>query len=171
MCLRRLYAIINLKVGDDMEKRHMNVIAIIIIIIILSTIVFLWKVFLIWLGSESGNRDIQVTNYNIGTINSIMSESCDFYEEIPDISNATRIEYNMLMHKDRVTIYYEDETEYVFIIRNGYENEFTQYMRENGSILYFKSSEFVFDLVEIFVSFSAIIVCLIILIRNKHRIM
>ena len=48
--------------------------------------------FFIWLGSESGNRDIQVTNYNIGTINSIMSESCDFYEEIPDISNATRIE-------------------------------------------------------------------------------
>ena len=44
MCLRRLYAIINLKVGDDMKKRHMNVIA--IIIIILSTIVFLWKVFL-----------------------------------------------------------------------------------------------------------------------------
>ena len=72
----------------------MNVIA--IIIIILSTIVFLWKVFLIWLGSESGNRDIQVTNYNIGTINSIMSESCDFYEEIPDISNATRIEYNII---------------------------------------------------------------------------
>ena len=127
--------------------------------------------FFIWLGSESGNRDIQVTNYNIGTINSIMSESCDFYEEIPDISNATRIEYNMLMHKDRVTIYYEDETEYVFIIKNGYENSFTQYMRENGSILYFKSSEFVFDLVEIFVSFSAIIVCFIILIRNKHRIM
>ena len=152
-----------------MKKRHMNVIA--IIIIILSTIVFLWKAFFIWLGSESVNRDIQVTNYNIGTINSIMSESCDFYEEIPDISNATRIEYNMLMHKDRVTIYYEDETEYVFIIRNGYENEFTQYMRENGSILYFKSSEFVFDLVKIFVSFSAIIVCLIILIRNKHRIM
>ena len=157
----QIYAIIHLKVGDDMKKRHMNVIA--IIIIILSTIVFLWKAFFIWLGSESGNRDIQVTNYNIGTINSIMSESCDFYEEIPDISNATRIEYNMLMHKDRVTIYYEDETEYVFIIRNGYENKFTQYMRENGSILYFKSSEFVFDLVEIFVSFSAIIVCLIIL--------
>ena len=78
-----------------MKKRHMNVIA--IIIIILSTIVFLWKAFFIWLGSESGNRDIQVTNYNIETINSIMSESCDFYEEIPDISNATRIKYNMLI--------------------------------------------------------------------------
>lgn len=151
-----------------MKKRHMNIIA--IIILILSTIVFLWNAFLIRLGYESGNRDIQVTNYNIGKINNILSESCDSYEEIPDVSNATRIEYNMLMHKDAVTIYYEDGNEYVFIIRDGYKNRFTQYMRENGSILYFKSSEFVFDLVEVVVSFSAIIVCLIILIRNKLKI-
>lgn len=149
-----------------MKNRHIKLTA--IIILIFSIIVFLWNGFLLFLGCISENREIEINDYNFMTIDEILYQSIASYDEIPDISNATKIEYIMLMHKDKVTIYYEDKTEHIFFIVNGYENLFTQYMKENGSILYFKSPEFIFDLVKVVASFSILIVCIVILI--KHRV-
>ena len=142
-----------------------------IIIVILSIPVFLWNSFMMILGIESEHRDLQINDYNRETIDKILSRSIDTYSEIPDISNATKIEYSMLMDEDRGTIYYEDKSVHMFYIeRSSFgDNLFIKYMKENGSNFYFRSSDFIIHLVKVIITFSILVVFIVISVRKKLK--
>ncbi len=138
------------------------------IFLIFAILFFLWNSFVLFLGSKSENKEIIINSNNLGTIDNILSQSIDSYNEIPNISNATKIEYVTLLYKDKVTIYYENSAEHTFIIENGHKNAFTQYIIENGDSLYLGSVEFIFDLLKVVISFIVAIICIVILNRIRQ---
>ena len=149
-----------------MKNKSLKIIT--IILLIFAILVFLWHSLVLYLGSKSVNREISINNNNLDIIDNILSQSIDTYNEIPDISNATKIEYVMLFYKDKITIYYENSSAHTFYIKGGYENAFIEYIIENGNSLYLGSMEFVCDLLKFGFSFIVTIICIVILNRIRQ---
>lgn len=110
---------------------------------------------------------IIITDNNREKIVSLMEENIDCYKEIPDINQAKEIEHTALMHKNELTIYYEDETTYNFFIDNAYNNPFISYIQNEGHNAYFKSSEFVADLIKTIIPFIISVSITVFLILKK----
>lgn len=143
---------------------------IIIILLVLSVLAFLWNsIFLFLSGFIREHNAIKITDNNRTAVISLLKENVDCYEEVPNIEQAVKIEYLVLMHKDRITLYYSDETTYSFFIKDAYKNPFTLYIKNEGYNVYFKSSEFAADLVKAFISLALSIIFVIILAKERFK--
>ena len=111
---------------------------------------------------------IIITDNNREKIVSLMERNVDCYKEIPDISRVKEIKHTVLMHKDELTVYYEDETTYNFFIDNAYNNPFILYIQNEGHNVYFKSSEFIVDLIKAIIPFIISVIVTIVLILKKR---
>ena len=122
---------------------------------------------LILAGFTREYNTIIISDNNREKIISLIEENLDCYKEIPDISIAKKIEHTALMHKDEITIYYEDEKNYNFFIDNTYNNPFISYIQNEGYNNYFQSSEFIVDLIKTIISFIISVGITVILIQKK----
>ena len=134
----------------------------------ISILFFLWNsLMLILAGFTREYNTIIISDNNREKIISLIEENLDCYKEIPDISIAKKIERTALMHKDEITIYYEDEKNYNFFIDNTYNNPFISYIQNEGYNNYFQSSEFIVDLIKTIISFIISVGITVILIQKK----
>ena len=122
---------------------------------------------LILAGFTRENNTVIISDNNRDKIVSLIEENLDCYKEIPDISIAKKIEHTALMHKDKITIYCEDEKNYNFFINDTYNNPFISYIQNEGYNNYFESSEFTVDLIKTVISFIISVVITVILIQKN----
>lgn len=71
----------------------------------------------------------------------LVCESIKNGEEMPGIEHAVRIEYVPLLHKDKVTIFYNDGADFCFYIKDR-GTPLVLYMRENGYRFFYRSTKF-----------------------------
>lgn len=112
---------------------------------------------------------IEVSDANRENIGYLLDLNSEHYEDMPDIATAVKAEYLVLMHKDEVTITYDDETTFRFFIKDAYENPLTQYIKENGYVVYFKSSEFAVDAVKVGIPLLICIISTVFLIMSEPK--
>lgn len=137
------------------------------LVMVLSIFIVLWNGFLLFIaGFVREHNGIELDDDNRKTIVSLMKENVDCYEQIPSIKKATKIEHLALMHKDEITVYYADGTTYSFFIKNY---ELILYIRNEGYNVYFKSHEFVIDLVKVCIPLTLFLICMVILGRKKLK--
>lgn len=133
-----------------------------ILILILSTLFFLQSISgLLIAGFLREHHAIEINDDNRKTLVSLLEENISCYEEIPAIEQATRVEYLALMHKDKITFHYNDETTHTFFIHNAATNPFTLYIKNEGYNVYFKSSEFTSDFKKATIPFIIFLISLV----------
>ena len=149
-----------------LKTKHLRIITVLILII--SIIFFLWSSFsLLISGFAREHNAIEINDNNIDKIIFLLEENINCYEEIPDIQQAVKIEYLVLMHKDEITVHYEDETTYNFFIKDAYQNPVILYIKNEGYNVYFNSLEFTVALIKIVISFSLSIVSTVVLLKLR----
>lgn len=139
-------------------------------VVVLSLMFFLWNSLIFCIsGFLREHNAIEVSDVNREDIEYLLSLNSDLYEDMPDIANAVKAEYLVLMHKDKVTITYDDETDFRFFIKDAYKNPLTQYIKENGYVVYFRSSEFIGDAVRMGVPLIIGTISTVFLIKSKPK--
>ena len=130
-----------------MKKRFLMVGSILVAII--CVILILWQVFCFFLINSNGSRSIVINNGNRQKMEQLISQNIED-GILPNIDYATNIEWQSLMHKDRIVVNYNDEEDFVFYITNRYENSLIEYIKDNGNLVYFESKYFIADMVKTF---------------------
>lgn len=139
-------------------------------VLVFSVMFFLWNSLDFCIsGFMREHSAIEVSDANREDIEYLLSLNSGSYEDMPDIANAVKAEYLVLMHKDEVTITYNDETDFRFFIKDAYKNPLTQYIKENGYVVYFRSSEFIGDVVRMGVPLLIGIIIIVFLIKSKPK--
>ena len=142
---------------------------------VLALVVLIWSIlFLLHYGFEfllcgfvRDHSAIEIDGNNRSVVDSLVHGSMKNDEEMPDIENAVKIEHLSLMHKDEITITYNDETTFRFFIKNRYRHPLILYIKENGYIVYFRSAEFFWLVVKAGIFFSLCIASAVFLIKTK----
>lgn len=151
-----------------MTLKYKHLKFIVVFIFILSASLFLWNGFmLVSAGFVRENDCLIINDGNREKIISLLEETVDSYENIPDMKKAVKIEHLTLMHKDQITVYYEDETTYDFFIEYAYENPIALYIENEGYSVYFNSSEFGVDLIKTIIPFITAIASAVVLFTKK----
>lgn len=152
-----------------MKSRYTN--AIITIALTLSVLSFIWNCTVLDICiNEREHNALEITDENRETVKSLLYGNIEDSENIPDMANATQIEYLVLMHKDEITISYGDTNQYRFFIRDAYKNPLTQYIKNEGYKIYLHSPEFTADLAKAVVTGALSCVFIIILVKRKRKI-
>lgn len=175
-----------------MSKNELKYIRVLIIIgLIISIVFFLSGSLTVYMKGFLRECDrIVVTDNNREKLVSLIEEtldaliketedalmSADYYKKMPDINRAKEIECWVKLHKDDITVFYEDGTTYSFYVRRSYGGPLISLIQNEGYNVYFRSSEFVADLIKVIIPLMAIVVAVIlirkinvILIRRKWR--
>lgn len=127
--------------------------------LIIAILFFLQSIFVIYFIGKFRECDrIKVTDNNRQKIVSMMEEGCDDYKDIPDMSRAKVIERDSFMHDTKLTVYYEDGTTYSTLKPRGQAASISSYLQNEGYNAYFRSMEFVVDLIKLIGSFVILVV-------------
>ena len=140
-------------------------------VLIIAILFFLQSILVIYLSGKLRESDrIRVTDDNRSNISFLMEETIDSLIEswgglltredyqIPDMNRAKEIDCSPGWHDYEITIYYEDGTKYRLMTRGGeplilhIQNEGYKYNA------YFRSIEFVVDLIKLVASFVILVV-------------
>lgn len=129
-----------------------------IFILIIAILFFLQSIFVIYFIGKFRECDkIKVTDNNRETILSMMEEAYDDYKDIPDMSRAKDVVRFRWMHDTEITICYEDGTNYSFCL-DRHPEYIRSYFIDEGYNAYFRSMEFVVDLIKLAISFVILVV-------------
>ncbi len=151
-----------------MTLKYKHLKFIVVFILILSALLFLWNGFMLLnAGFVRENDYVIINDGNREKIASLLEENVDGYESIPDMKKAVKIEHLALMHKDKITVYYEDEKTYDFFIEDAYENPIALYIENEGYNVYFNSSDFWVDLIKTIIPFITAIASSVVLFTKK----
>ena len=148
-------------------KKHFLMIGSILVAIV-SVILILWQVFCFLLINSNGSRSIVINDSNRQKIEQLISQNIED-GILPNVDNATNVEWQSLMHKDQIVVNYNDEEPLVFYITNRYENSLIEYIKSNGNVVYFESKDFVVDLVKTFSYVILLTFAIIVLIKQKNK--
>ena len=151
-----------------MKKRTLTVGSILVAIICF--ILILWQIFGFLLINSNGRRCVDIDDNNRRVIGQLISKNIETDETLPNMDNAINIEWQTLMHKDQIVINYDEEDNFVFYITGRYENTLIEYIKDNGKVVYFKSNEFIIDVVKIFLYSFLLIFAIIIFVKQKLKI-
>ena len=151
-----------------MKKRTLTVGSILVAIICF--ILILWQIFGFLLINSNGRRCVDIDDNNRRVIGQLISKNIETDETLPNMDNAISIEWQTLMHKDQIVINYDEEDNFVFYITGRYENTLIEYIKDNGKVVYFKSNEFIIDVVKIFLYSFLLIFAIIIFVKQKLKI-
>lgn len=149
-----------------MKSIHSKIITVLVLVICI--IFFLCSSFsLLISGFVRDHNAIEISDNNKDKIISLLEENINCYEEIPNIRQAVKMEYIVLMHKDEITVHYDDETTYNFFIKDAYQNPVTLYIKNEGYNVYFNSSKFIFALIKIVFSFLLSVASTVVLLKLR----
>lgn len=135
-----------------------------------------------WIGMTALFREcdrIAVTDANRKEMASMLEETIDLNKQwvpaladagfkMPDMNRAKEIESHVGWHDYEITVYYEDGTDYSFYIKVG--TSLTSLIQNEGYNVYFRSWEFVRDLIKVIIPLLVIVVAAI-LIRKLNVIL
>ena len=148
---------------------HKNIIA----VLLLSAVLLVWFCIpLLFAGFVRENNAIEVNDKNRSDITSLIKNNFENYEEFPNMTNVVKLEYFFSLHDEEITFFYEDGSEKCFYVHEAHDNPLFEYIKTNGYSVYFKSSDFAFDLIKIVLLFISVVVCVVMLVKNrlKHRV-
>lgn len=160
-----------------MSKNELKYIRVLTVLGLIVTILFFLSGSVgIWMSGVLRESDrIKVTDENREQITSLMEETIASLNEtwepflegdgfdVPDVSRAKEIDCKIGWHDYQITIYYEDGTEHFFAIRGG-EPLIAHIQKEGYKYnAYFRSSEFVRDLIKVIIPLIVIVVAIILL--------
>ena len=140
-----------------------------ILIVVVCGVLILWQVFGFFLIHSNGSRTVVVNDYNRQTIEQLISQNIETDASLLDMNDAINVEWQSLMHKDRIVINYAEKDAFVFYITNRYENSLIEQIKSNGKVVYFESKEFVVDVVKTFLYSFFMIFATIILVKQKVK--
>ncbi|MBQ7927007.1 MAG: hypothetical protein IJ335_12070 [Lachnospiraceae bacterium] len=127
-------------------------------VLIISILFFLHSILVIYFIGKFRECDrVKVTDNNRQKIVSMMEEAYDDYKDIPDMSRAKVVERRFFMHDAKLTVYYKDGTNYSFYL-DRHPDYIRSYFINEGYNAYFRSMEFVVDLIKLVASFVILVV-------------
>ena len=127
-------------------------------VLIISILFFLHIILVIYFIGKFRECDrVKVTDNNRQKIVSMMEEAYDDYKDIPDMSRAKVVERRFFMHDAKLTVYYKDGTNYSFYL-DRHPDYIRSYFINEGYNAYFRSMEFVVDLIKLVASFVILVV-------------
>ena len=148
-------------------KKHLLRIGNILVLVVCIALI-LWQVFGFFIISYNGSRSVEINDNNRHKIEQLISQNIENDEFVPNIDNATNIEWQSLIHKDQIVVNF-DEDSFAFYITNRYENSLIEYIKSNGKVVYFDSDDFVVDLVKTFLYVILLTFAIIVFIRRKIK--
>lgn len=148
-----------------------------IVILIISFIFLLWYGAIIFVcGEVRVNNAVDIDDENREEIAGVIEhakykDTGSDYDSIPDIADAVRVEHLALMHKQEVTFFYKDGSDFRIFIRD-WNTPLVSYIDENGYNLYYsnRDSEFSGHIVRLVIPFIVFCgsVAALIVIKNKQ---
>ena len=84
-----------------------------ILVAIVCVLLILWKVFCFLLINSNGIRSIVINDSNRQKIEQLISQNIEEDGILPNVDNATNVEWQSLMHKDQIVVNYDDEDDFV----------------------------------------------------------
>lgn len=139
-----------------------------ILVAIVSVILILWQVFCFLLINSNGSRSIVINDSNRQKIEQLISQNIED-GILPNVDNATNVEWQSLMHKDQIVVNYDDQEDFVFYITNRYENSLIEYIKSNGNLVYFESKYFIADTVKTFLYVNLLAFAIIVFFKQKIK--
>ena len=135
-----------------------------VILMLACTAIIIWGLFEILL--SLGPRTVEVNDSNRQELGRIISEYTD--DDGNELLNdALTVEWLPLMHKDRIRITYDGDEYYQFFIRGVQGFDLFDYIKENGTIDYFKSSEFAVNMIKMSACFILIVLSVIFIVKQR----
>ena len=147
------------------------------IVLAIAAVSLLWRGLLIGIaGFVRENNAVVITDSNREHIDSLLRKDIDLnkerdynYEEIPPISEAIEIEYLVSLHKNEITIHYNDgSTCRLFVTYPA--TYLVDYIKAEGYNVYFRSSEFVGHLIDAAIPLSFVIISIVAIIVCSKKI-
>ena len=149
-----------------MKKRFLMIGSILVAVICF--ILILWQIFGFLLINSNGSRSVAINDNNRHKIEQLISQNIENDELLPNIDNATNVEWHSLMHKDQIVVNF-DEDSFAFYITNRYENSLIEYIKSNGNVVYFESNDFVIDTVKTILYVVLLTFSIIVFIKQKIK--
>lgn len=140
--------------------------ALAVLVIIISILVILVNCFSLYIAGFVRECDrIKITDDNRETIVALVEETIAslieegnastndiaYYEKMPDLNRAKEIERYVGFRRNEISVYYIDGTSYGFWVEKSDEGPLSLLIREEGYNVYFRSEEFVEDLIKILI--------------------
>lgn len=132
--------------------------ALAVLVIIISILVILVNCFSLYIAGFVRECDrVKITDDNRETIASLIEEGntssndITYYEKMPDLKQAKEVERYVGFRRNEISVYYEDGTSYGFWVEKSDEGPLSLLIREEGYNVYFRSEEFVEDLIKILI--------------------
>ncbi len=79
------------------------------------------------------------------------SNDITYYEKMPDLNQAKEIERYVGFRRNQISVYYEDGTSYGFWLEKSDNGPLSLLIQEEGYNVYFRSEEFLEDLIKIII--------------------
>lgn len=141
----------------------------VILLLVVSILFFLWNSLLfLKKGFARENEMIEITDDNRKEIASLIEEKSALREKLPNIDQIEKIEHLSLMHKDQITVYEKDGTTYD-LYTNLYHDPLIVYIQKEGYNIYFRSAEWIPDLMKTIFWFVVSIVLAVPLISIANK--
>lgn len=149
-----------------------------VFVIIISILIFLGNCLMLYIAGFVRECDrIKITDDNKETVVALVEETIaslikekkdsttdvEYYEKMPDISKAKEIERYAKFRDVEITIYYEDGTRYFFFLPKNDDGPLSLLIQNEGYNVYFRSQEFVADLVKLIIPLLLIALLLFLL--------
>lgn len=140
--------------------------ALAVLVIIISILVILVNCFSLYIAGFVRECDrIKITDDNRETIVALVEETIaslieegntssndvTYYEKMPDLKQAKEVERYVGFRRNEISVYYEDGTSYGFWVEKSDEGPLSLLIQEEGYNVYFRSEEFVEDLIKILI--------------------
>lgn len=151
------------------------------VVIVISILVFFWNSIFLYIAGFVRECDrIKITDSNRPQMVSLVKETMlslleekkyaleyiEYYEKMPDLNQAKEIERFRRFRDVEVTICYEDGSRYFIYLDNSEDNPLCLLIRNEGYNVYFRSMEFVRDLIK--VSIPLMLIALAVVVIRKY---
>lgn len=148
-------------------KKHFLMVGSILVAVI-CFILILCQIFGFLLINSNGSRSLAINDNNRQKVEQLIFQNIENDESLPNIDNATNVEWQSLMHKDQIIVTFNYDS-FVFYITNRYENSLIEYIKSNGNVVYFDSDDFIVDLVKTLLYVILLTSAIIIFIKRKIK--
>ncbi len=120
--------------------------------------------------NSNGSRSVIIEDSNKQVIETLIFKNIESEDTLLCFDDAISVEWQSTMHKDQIVINYKNKDSSVFYITDRYQNTLIEYIKNNGKVIYFESNKFVIDLVKISLYSFLLIFAIVILVRQKSKI-
>lgn len=152
--------------------------ALAVLVIIISILVILCNCFSLYIAGFVRECDrIKITEENREMVVALVEETIAslieegnassndvaYYEKMPDLNRAKEVERYVGFRRNQISVYYEDGTSYGFWLEKSDNGPLSLLIQEEGYNAYFRSEEFLEDLMKIIIPLMLVVLLMFLL--------